>query len=62
MIQKESHKLNSAAVKIGEIHQETANNDRYFFVGRPKITNWLTRSQQTRNYDKDSSWQNEPDL
>ena len=63
MIQKETNGFNSfAAVRIGEIQEETDKTNWYWIPGKLNIADQITRRQKAVALKQDSTWQNGPDF
>ena len=63
MLQKESSGFHSyAAVRIGEIQQCTQLDDWYWIESQLNIADWISRGKVPNQLNKDSPWQNGPDI
>ena len=63
MIHKETYGFNTfTATRIGEIQEDTENNDWYWTESKNNIADWLTHGKRPIDIDVNSGWQAGPDF
>ena len=63
MIHKETYGFNTfTTTRIGEIQEDTENNDWYWTESKNNIADWLTHGKRPIDIDVNSGWQAGPDF